>query len=100
MIAGRSLPKWIEGLFRCQNLYTNHLSSCIYNYLSFILTSPEKVRSDPFLTILQTSSVKEGFREDVETEVEEEVPGDWGTANNDLWDWNGNQKKVWVSDIS
>ena len=80
MIAGRSLPKWIEGLFRCQNLYTNHLSSCIYNYLSFILTSPEKVRSDPFLTILQTSSVKEGFREDVETEIEEEVPGDWGAC--------------------
>ena len=40
MIAGRSLPKWIEGLFRCQNFYTNHLSSCIYNYLSFILDKP------------------------------------------------------------
>ena len=44
------------------------------------MTSPEKVQFDSFLNILQTSFVKEGFREDVETEVEEEVGKRLGTV--------------------
>ena len=59
--------------------------------------------------VSKTSPVKDDVREEVEVEVEEEVekrprlkvPEDYeDRANNDLWDWNGNQKKVWVSDIS
>ena len=38
------------------------------------------MQSDSFLNILQTSSGKEGFREDVETGVEEEVGKRLGTV--------------------
>ena len=72
-----------------------------------VLASPEKERASSAFTPLETSPVKDDVREEVEAEDEEEVekrprlqvPEDYeDRANNDLWDWDANSKKVKEAD--
>ena len=72
-----------------------------------VLASPEKERASFAFTPLETSPVKDDVREEVEAEDEEEVekrprlqvPEDYeDRANNDLWDWDANSKKVKEAD--
>ena len=67
------------------------------------LPSPEKERAISAFTPLQTSPVKDDVREEIEAEVKKrprlEVPEDYeDRANNDLWDWDANMKKVKEAD--
>ena len=72
-----------------------------------VLASPEKERASSAFTPLETSPVKDDVREEMEADDEEEVekrpllqvPEDYeDRANNDLWDWDANRKKVKEAD--
>ena len=70
-----------------------------------LLASPEKERASFAFTPLETSPVRDDIREEVEAEEEVEkrprlqVPEDYeDRANNDLWDWDANSKKVKEAD--